>query len=354
MNRNLGIELFRIVCMLLIIAFHVSDHGVISIDSTMPITENWLTLAFARLGGAIGNCAFVIIGGYLLCMKEFDSRRIIKLWLQTFFYSVVCGLIAFKMGLIDVTIKKIVMMLLPITYNEYWFISSYLILIILVPFLNPLLHNISKNKHKGFIGIGVLIFSLIPTITRDFWMDSNNLILFFIVLYAVGAYIRMYSIPGNKKYLLYAVLLMILVGTSIWGLAYINQTFNKNIDIFTLVWPTYRFPGLLTALCLFLGFKDLQLPYGKIITFFSTSVFSVYLLHIGRLQKWIFHELLDDTYVYTHWYFPLWLLAIVLLVFITCVIIDKVRIYLVERPMEPLVKLQAERINVWLKKKGII
>ena len=299
MNRNLGIELFRIVCMLLIIAFHVSDHGVISIDSTMPITENWLTLAFARLGGAIGNCAFVIIGGYLLCMKEFDSRRIIKLWLQTFFYSVVCGLIAFKMGLIDVTIKKIVMMLLPITYNEYWFISSYLILIILVPFLNPLLHNISKNKHKGFIGIGVLIFSLIPTITRDFWMDSNNLILFFIVLYAVGAYIRMYSIPGNKKYLLYAVLLMILVGTSIWGLAYINQTFNKNIDIFTLVWPTYRFPGLLTALCLFLGFKDLQLPYGKIITFFSTSVFSVYLLHIGRLKNWIFLSLLDDSYVYT-------------------------------------------------------
>lgn len=246
------------------------------------------------------------------------------------------------------------MMLLPITYNEYWFISSYLILIILVPFLNPLLHNMSRNKHKGFIGIGVLIFSLIPTITRDFWMDSNNLILFFIVLYAIGAYIRMYSIPGNTKYLLYAVLLMVFVGSSMWSSAYINQTFNKNIDIFTLVWPTYRFPGLLTALCLFLGFKDLQLPYGKIITFFSTSVFSVYLLHIGRLQKWIFHELLDDTYVYTQWYFPLWLLAIVLLVFVTCVLIDKIRIYLVERPMEPLVKSLAERINIWLKKNEII
>lgn len=46
MNRNLGIELFRIVCMLLIIAFHMSDHGVISINSAMPITGNWLTLAF--------------------------------------------------------------------------------------------------------------------------------------------------------------------------------------------------------------------------------------------------------------------------------------------------------------------
>lgn len=354
MNRNLGIELFRIVCMLLIIAFHMSDHGVISINSDMPITGNWLTLAFARLGGAIGNCAFVIIGGYLLCTKEFDSRRIIKLWLQTFFYSVVCGLIAFKMGIIDISIKKIVMMLLPITYNEYWFISSYLILILLVPFLNPLLHNMSRNKHRAFIGIGILIFSIIPTITRDFWMDSNNLILFFIVLYAIGAYIKIYSIQGNKKYILYAVLLMTFVGTSMWIAAYINQTFNKNIDIFTLVWPTYRFPGVLTALCLFLGFKDLKLSYGKTITFFSTSVFSVYLLHIGRLQKWIFFELLDDTYVYTQWYFPLWLLSIVLLVFVSCVLIDKVRIYLVERPMEPLVKSLSERINVWLKKKEII
>ena len=110
----------------------------------MPITENWLTLAFARLGGAIGNCAFVIIGGYLLCTKEFDSRRIIKLWLQTFFYSVVCSLIAFKMGIIGVSIKKIVMMLLPITYNEYWFISSYLILMILVLFKSVITKYIKK------------------------------------------------------------------------------------------------------------------------------------------------------------------------------------------------------------------
>lgn len=354
MNKNLGIELFRIVCMLFIIAFHMSDHGVISINSSMPITGNWLTLAFARLGGAIGNCAFVIIGGYLLCTKEFDSRCVIKLWLQTLFYSIICGLIAFKIGIIDVSIKRVIMMLLPITYNEYWFISSYLILMLLVPFLNPLLQNISRNKYRGFIGIGILIFSLIPTITRYYWMDSNNLILFFIVLYAVGAYIRIYSIPGNTKYLLYAVLLMSFVGISMWSSAYINQTFNKNIDIFTLVWPTYRFPGLLTALCLFLGFKDLQLPYGKIITFFSTSVFSVYLLHIGRLQNWIFLSLLDDSYVYTQWFFPLWLIAVVLFVFIICVFIDKIRIYLVERPMDPLVKSLAGRLNTWLKSKEII
>ena len=103
-----------------------------------------------------------------------------------------------------------------------------------------------------------------------------------------------------------------------------------------------------------MGFKDLQLSYGKVITFFSSSVFSVYLLHIGRLQKWIFLDLLDDSYVYTLWYFPLWLLAVVLLVFVTCVLIDKVRIYLVERPMEPFIKSVAERINGWLKKSEII
>ena len=303
MNRNLGIELFRIVCMLLIIAFHMSDHGVISINSSMPITGNWLTLAFARLGGAIGNCAFVIIGGYLLCMKEFDSRRVIKLWLQTLFYSIICGLIAFKIGVIDVSIKSIIMMLLPITYNEYWFISSYLILML---------------------------------------------------LYTIGSYIKIYSIQGHLKYLLYGFILMILVTGSIWGIAYVNQSFGKSIDIFALVWPTYKFTELLIALFFFLGFKDIRPFCGKIITFFSTSVFSVYLLHIGRLQNWIFLSLLDDSYVYTQWFFPLWLIAIVLLVFITCVLIDKIRIYFVERPMDPLVKSLAGRLNMWLKSKEII
>ena len=270
MNRNLGIELFRIVCMLLIIAFHMSDHGVISINSSMPITGNWLTLALARLGGAIGNCAFVIIGGYLLCMKEFDSRRVIKLWLQTLFYSIICGLIAFKIGVIDVSVKSIIMMLLPITYNEYWFISSYLILMLLVPFLNPLLKGMSRNH-----------------------------ILLFIFLYTIGSYIKIYSIQGHLKYLLYGFILMILVTGSIWGIAYVNQSFGKSIDIFALVWPTYKFTELLISLFFFLGFKDIRPFCGKMITFFSTSVFSVYLLHIGRLKNWIFLSLLDDSYVYT-------------------------------------------------------
>lgn len=185
-------------------------------------------------------------------------------------------------------------------------------------------------------------------------MDSNNHIFLFIFLYELGAYIKIYVIKRHLKYLLYGLLLMILQTGLIWCIAYINQSFGKNIDLFTLVWPTYRFPELLIALFLFLGFKDLQLSYGKVITFFSSSVFSIYLLHIGRLQKWIFLGLLDDSYVYTQWYFLLWLLAIVLLVFVTCVLIDKIRIYLVECPMESLVKLLSARINVWLKKKEII
>ena len=76
--------------------------------------------------------------------------------------QIICGLIAFKIGLIDVSVKSIIMMLLPIIYNEYWFISSYLILMLLVPFLNPLLKGMSRNKHRAFIGLGLLVFSIIP------------------------------------------------------------------------------------------------------------------------------------------------------------------------------------------------
>lgn len=354
MNRQLGIELLRIICMLFIIVFHISDHGTILINDGMPITLNWMALALAHQGGAIGNCAFVIIGGYFLCKKEFDSRRIIKLWIQTLFYSVVCGLIAFTLGLWNVTAEHIRSMLLPITYNEYWFISSYVVLLLFTPFINVLLNNLNKIQHGTLVGLGLLIFNIIPSITNRFWMDSGNHILLFITLYALGAYIRMYDVQGGRRYGVYAVVLIILGTLSIPALAWINHTLGTKLDIFRFAFPTQRLPGSFTALCLFLACKDVSLPYGKLIRFFSASVFSVYLIHIGRLRIGIFKQLFDDAYVYTQWYFPLWMIGVTITIFIVCVLIDQLRIRFIERPMESSVKALSVRCNRWLKSKGII
>lgn len=49
-NKQTGIELLRIIAMLWIIMFHYADHGIIDMIK-VPISVNWIILAFARLGG---------------------------------------------------------------------------------------------------------------------------------------------------------------------------------------------------------------------------------------------------------------------------------------------------------------
>ena len=62
--RQSNMELLRIVAMCMIIMFHFSDHNALQIKGTMDLCLDWLVLAFARIGGAFGNCV-------LLCLQDF-------------------------------------------------------------------------------------------------------------------------------------------------------------------------------------------------------------------------------------------------------------------------------------------
>lgn len=47
------------------------------------------------MGRDIGNCIFVLITGYLLYNKKFTLKRIIKLWLDVWSYSIGIGIICY-------------------------------------------------------------------------------------------------------------------------------------------------------------------------------------------------------------------------------------------------------------------
>lgn len=352
--RIIGIEILRILSILSVITFHISDHGSILVDGTMPITLNWITLAMARIGGGLGNCVFVLISGYLLIYKDFDTRRILKLWIQVLTYSIVIGLIGYVTGVVLFSIKSVVTMVLPIIYDQYWFITSYIILMLLTPFFNPMLISLSKRKFQAFLAIGLIVFSVIPTIIREYWMLSPNSIVPFIFLYAMGAYVRLFDIKSNYQHTLAAVGIIVAIWFSSIAFRYINIAYHRDFDIFHFYWPMIKTPVLLAAIFLFLAIKDLKVRKANWISFFSTSVFGVYLIHIGRLQVWLFKELLDDTYVYGQWYFPLWLIGATLLIFVICTIIDKMRIHTIEKFSLPYINCIGSFLNEYLAKWDII
>lgn len=141
-KKNSSIEFMRIFSMLCIVLFHFTDHGRVILGHDLNFNLNWLTMAFARLGGGLGNCIFILITGYLLVLKKFTFKRVIFLWLEVLFYSFITALFLYLIG---EKIPKIDKILFPVVNNTYWFISSYIILLFLSPVLNRLLISTTKK-----------------------------------------------------------------------------------------------------------------------------------------------------------------------------------------------------------------
>ena len=93
-KRNIGIDLLKIICMFMVIAFHYSDHGSVSLSATAPITFNWVILATCRIWGGICNAVFMLVTGYYLSRdKKFSWKKVIRLYMQVSFFTLLCGVI---------------------------------------------------------------------------------------------------------------------------------------------------------------------------------------------------------------------------------------------------------------------
>lgn len=339
-EKHMGIEVYRLFSMFFIILFHFSDHGAVIINNDMPMSGSWLLMAFFRCWGAMGNCAFVLITGYFMINKKQNIKRLIKLWFEVWIYSLVLGSISFMLGTEQFSLWSLLKMIFPVIFNEYWFMSSYVILFLVSPYINKMILTLTKKEFQTLIVILVVVFSVIPTLTGTKWMTDANYIMSFLTMYVIGGYIRLYGINLFKKKYLYcfcAIGLTLLMFISIL----VFKKLNLPKALFYFVWGMNKIPVILASIMWFLTFISLKkIKYNKIINFASSSVFGVYLLHIGRLNKWIFGKLFNTTLAYNAGGVTLFIQLVIwtISIFVCGVLIDKIRIYCFEKPFFRVVK----------------
>lgn len=120
--RESNFELLRIIAMILIVLHHFYYNN-ITIDY-VHITRNEMISQIISAGGKIGVNLFVLISGYFLINSKFNIKKLIKLFGETWFYSVAIALIAILGLKIQIGIKELLQVIFPITYNQYWFITA--------------------------------------------------------------------------------------------------------------------------------------------------------------------------------------------------------------------------------------
>lgn len=183
--RDSNIELLRIVSMMLIILFHFSVHGPWPADGVLAADVAVGVLAF---GGKLGVNCFVLITGYFMTRSSVRVASVARVVLETWFYS--WGLlILFAAAQPElVTQARLEKAALPLVSGEYWFITNFVALMVVSPFLNLLFDRLSRRGKSRLAAIGFVTISVLPTLTTFNPLGSD--LLWFFYLYLLGGWIR--------------------------------------------------------------------------------------------------------------------------------------------------------------------
>jgi len=278
--------------MFMVVILHILGQGGI-LENTDMLSTNYEIVWFLEIASLCAVNCYALISGYVSVDIEFKYYRIISLWLQVVFYTVIITMIFAIFVPNSVSIKAAINTVLPVVGKQYWYFTAYFAMFFFIPFLNHLINTLSQRNSLKLIITIVIIFSVIPAISRT---DIFNTMygyspLWLMILYLVGGYIKKYSFGDKIKKKWYLVI-------------YFCAIFVTWIGKFILEYVTTKLVGeakgseflvKYTAPLIFVAGVSLLLYFSKcdfkknimkkIIKVFAPVSFSVYLIHLHPLVK---------------------------------------------------------------------
>lgn len=337
--RSSNLELYRIICMLMIVAHHyVANSGLNSSGGpllTFPTAANSLYLALFGAWGKTGINCFLMITGYFMCKSKITLRKFIKLLGQIYLYKLLLFPIFLIAGYETLSLTRIVKLLMPMWGFSNNFVGCFIGFWLTIPFLNVLVLNLTKRQHEWLLLLLLGMYTLLGSIPT--FGVSFNYVTWFGVIYFIASYIRLYPHPIFERRRLWGRLTLssILLGmASILGLRVLLGSIGVRYSYF-FVSDSNKFFAVAIAVCSFLWFKNMKLQYNKVINAFGAGTFGVLLIHANSdaMRTWLWKDLVDCV---GHYSLPLGSLilfsvCVVLVVFIVCNLIDQLRIATVEK-----------------------
>lgn len=332
--RSSNLELYRIICMLMIVAHHyVVNSGLTGIGGPLkaePTAANSLFLALFGAWGKTGINCFLMITGYFMCTSRITIKKFLKLMGQIYLYKLILFPIFLVAGYETVSVKRIVTLIMPVWGFSSNFVSCFIAFWLTIPFLNILVQNMTKRQHELLMLLLICCYTILGSVPT--FKISFNYITWFGIIYIIASYFRLYPHPIFARRALWGwmtLLSMVLAMVSILGLQFLGGLG------FYFVSDSNKFFAVVIAICSFLWFKNMNIKFNKIINAFGAATFGVLLIHAGSnaMRQWLWKDTLD---VVGHYGLPfgqlvLFSVGVVLAVFIVCNLIDQLRIATIEK-----------------------
>lgn len=281
-TRNYGIDLLRIVSMLMVCVLHVLGGGGV-LSATEPFSANYMIGWFLESATFCAVNCYALISGYVGVNAKHKYAGIANLWLQVAFYSVLIMVLFSNFLPAFVTEAEILKAIFPVSMGQYWYFTAYFCLFFVMPVFNSGIKAMPKPQLRGALIVMFVLLTILPGLAnRDIFSVMNGYSVFWLAfLYCVGAYIQVHGVEKSAKpWLCFVVFLLcaLLTFLSKAGAAYLGL----GIEGFLLsyVSPTVT----VAAIALFLLFARAKNIKGKkLIRFFAPLSFSVFLIHTHPL-----------------------------------------------------------------------
>ena len=161
MKRERNCEVLRTVAMFFIVVYHCLTHGVgdgYEFSSTSPIClTNALSSDLMLVFSSIAVNLYVMISGYFLVDLNFKASRIVRTWSVACFYSFIIALLFMTLCLIPFNLLSLFKSLFPISFDAYWFVTQYIGMLILSPFLAIMVRNLTYRQYFALLIAGAFI-----------------------------------------------------------------------------------------------------------------------------------------------------------------------------------------------------
>ena len=274
--RKSGLELLRILAMGMIVVYHFLkwcyQPGCFNLwfNGDETVAE-----AILGAGGSWGVDLFLLISTWFLVDMEFSWKRPLRLYFTMILYTIPLTVVPLLLGF-DASMKNILRGFFPFFGRALWFISAYLSLLVLTPFLKNVFRLPRGQLTKLMVILTILVAGVcsLPDIQDCYFC---NFIWFVYVYLWMGWFKRSSLAAWLFAHRIFCLLMGLLLYVSLALIAHFKLPGNALAAQY--LYDPKAIPNFVSALLVFVFFLQLKIGEIPFINHIAKASLAVYIVH---------------------------------------------------------------------------
>jgi len=215
--------------------------------------------------------------------------------------------------------------LFPLSTDAYWFVTQYVGLLILSPFLSILVKQLTFRQYIVLlIGGAFICLSIIPDfpLAKRFHVAHGNSVWSFAYLFMIAGFIRHHiqDIAKSRLYVYILLVTLLTLSCELW-LGYHQGSVR-------LYWFNYNALPFILSVLVFILVRQVRIrehAFWNVLVRLAPYSFGVYLIHDHlQIRGWLWSTVPTKS-LCDLWIFPLIVIGLCILIYLSCSLFDFIR-----------------------------